>query len=336
MKRVQITREPMPYGSVLIVDDVETNIYVARGLLAPYGLKIDSAESGYAAIEKIKGGSVFDIIFMDHMMPKMDGIETTKIIRGMGYDRPIVALTANAVSGQVDIFLGNGFSDYISKPIDIRQLNSILNKFIRDKQPPEVIEAARKQSAEKKDQAVVNTGKPALDPHFDEAFLRDAGKSLAVLDAIMDKQGEYSEDDLRTYVIHIHGMKGALANIGKMDLSAIAMKLEQTGRDGSIEIITAETPAFLSSLRDYMKEITPEEKENGDTADDDMPKLREMLAAIKNACEEYNEDAAEAALSELRTQKWSQPVKELLSSISGHLLHSDFDEISAVIDKYLS
>ena len=98
MKRVQISREPMPYGNVLIVDDVETNIYVAKGLLAPYELKIESAASGLEAIGKIKKGREYGIIFMDHMMPQMDGVETTKIIRDLGYTQPIVALTANAVS----------------------------------------------------------------------------------------------------------------------------------------------------------------------------------------------------------------------------------------------
>ena len=135
----------MPYGNVLIVDDVETNIYVTKGLLSPYGLKIDSALSGFEAIDKIKSGSIYDIIFMDHMMPKMDGIEATKILRELGYICPIVALTANALVGQAEMFLANGFDDFISKPIDVRQLNAVLNKLIRDKQPPEVLEAARRQ-----------------------------------------------------------------------------------------------------------------------------------------------------------------------------------------------
>ena len=152
MQRVQITREPMPYGSIMIVDDVEINIYVATGLLAPYGLNIDTVDSGFAAIEKIKSGMTYDIIFMDHMMPQMDGIEATKIIRDMGYEHPIVALTADAVIGQAEIFLANGFDDFISKPIDVRQMNAVLNKLVRDKQPPEVIEAARRQAEAQKGQ----------------------------------------------------------------------------------------------------------------------------------------------------------------------------------------
>jgi CheY-like chemotaxis protein len=154
MRRVQITRTPMPYGKVLIVDDVETNIFVARGLMMPYMLDIDSADCGIDAIEKVKSGNVYDIIFMDHMMPNMDGIETTQNLREMGYIKPIVALTANAVAGQAEIFLGNGFDDFIAKPIDIRRLNVVLNKLVRDKHPPEVVEAAKKEAEAKAHKAV--------------------------------------------------------------------------------------------------------------------------------------------------------------------------------------
>jgi PAS domain S-box-containing protein len=143
-KKPQITREYMPYGKVLIVDDMEPNLYVARGLLAPYGLSMQTAVSGYEAIDKIKNDSAFDIIFMDHYMPGMDGIETTKAIRDLGYTRPIVALTANALAGQADMFLSNGFDGFISKPIDIRQLNAVLNKLIRDKYPAKTVEASRR------------------------------------------------------------------------------------------------------------------------------------------------------------------------------------------------
>jgi len=149
----QLKREYMPYGKVLVVDDMEPNLYVAKGLLAPYELSVDTALSGIEAIEKIKSGQVFDIIFMDHYMPKMDGIEATRIIRGLGYTKPIVALTANALVGQDKIFLANGFDGFLSKPIDTRQINSMLNRLIRDKYPAETVETARqlKRKMENKD-----------------------------------------------------------------------------------------------------------------------------------------------------------------------------------------
>jgi len=156
----QLSREYMPYGKVLVVDDMEPNLYVASGLLAPYGLSIDTSSNGPEAIEKIKSGMKFDLIFMDHYMPGMDGIETTKVIRSLGYTKPIIALTANALTGQAEVFLASGFDGFIPKPIDIRQLNSALNKFVRDRYPEETVEAARqlKSALDKK----ANPGLPDL------------------------------------------------------------------------------------------------------------------------------------------------------------------------------
>jgi signal transduction histidine kinase/DNA-binding response OmpR family regulator len=337
MKRVQIVREHMPYGSVLIVDDVETNIYVARGLMVPYGLKIDSADSGYAAIEKIRNGNVYDIVFMDHMMPKMDGIEATKIIRELGYKNPVVALTANAVSGQADIFFKNSFDDYISKPIDVRQLNSVLNKLIRDKQPQETLEATRRQAkaGAKNEQPAADAPQPAIDPHFAGIFVRDARKSITVLEAINEKQGSYNDEDIRNYVINVHGMKSALANIGKTELSAVAFKLEKSGRSGNTEVMASETPAFLSSLKKMIEELTPkEETDAGEASDEDQSYFREKLLAIRAACEEYDEKTADDIIAELRKKAWPHTARELLSAISEHLLHSDFDEVVNVVNTY--
>jgi len=133
MKSLEIVPERMPYGKVLIVDDVTSNLYVAKGILQPYELDIDTVNSGFDAIDRVKAGKIYDIIFMDHMMPKMDGIEAVKIIRELGYKEPIIALTANAMTGQAEEFMVNGFDGFISKPIDLRQMNSALNKFVRDK-----------------------------------------------------------------------------------------------------------------------------------------------------------------------------------------------------------
>ncbi|MCL2186216.1 MAG: ATP-binding protein [Treponema sp.] len=133
----EITKEMMPYGSVLVVDDVEINLYVACEILLSYKLEVEMADSGIAAIEKIINGKKYDVIFMDHMMPKMDGIETTKKLRELGYTGFIIALTANALVGNDKMFQNNGFDEFIPKPIDINQINTILNKFVRDMHPEE-------------------------------------------------------------------------------------------------------------------------------------------------------------------------------------------------------
>ncbi|MCL2210235.1 MAG: response regulator [Treponema sp.] len=255
MKRTQITREPMPYGKILVVDDVETNIYVAKGLLAPYELSFDSADSGYAAIEKIKNGKTYDVIFMDHMMPKLDGVETTKILRSMGYALPIVALTANAVTGQAGIFLENGFTDFISKPIDIRQMNRILNEQIRDRQTAETLEAARihaaKFSAQKADEP--HHDKLLIDPQSAETFLHNIEKSLT---ALIEKSGSY--EDLQNYMLHMQTVKNALENTRRKDLYASAYKLEQAAHDNITALVMSETPAFLQAVKAFTEALARE------------------------------------------------------------------------------
>jgi signal transduction histidine kinase/DNA-binding NarL/FixJ family response regulator len=171
----KIVRNLMPYGSILLVDDMEPNLYVATRLMKLYSLRIETVTSGKAAIEKIESGKVYDIVFMDHMMPDMDGIETTKRLRDMGYGHTIVALTANAVVGQADIFLRNGFDEFISKPIDIHQLDAILNKHIRDKRSPKLVFIVDD------DDDTLNTSAAALESEYQVMTMLSGKKLFSIL-----------------------------------------------------------------------------------------------------------------------------------------------------------
>ena len=256
-KKTQVVREYMPYGKVLIVDDVKSNLFVARGLLTPYGLQIDSIDNGVEAVEKIRNGNVYDIIFMDHMMPIMDGVEAVKQIRGMGYTRPIVALTANAIAGQAQMFLENGFDAFISKPIDSRKLNSILKDFIRDKQPPEVLEAARQEQLQKNARANKNpAGKKKKLSELEEIFLIDAGNAVNILEGLYARINELSEKDMELYRVTVHGSKSALNNIGETDLSETARKLELAAKENDTAVLSKETPAFISELKAVIDKLT--------------------------------------------------------------------------------
>jgi len=132
-EKAEISHTAMPYGRVLVVDDLKTNLFVAKGLLEKYELVIDTAMSGSEALAMVENGTEYDIIFMDHMMPEMDGIETTSFLRKTGYTGTIVALTANAIVGNEEMFLENGFDGFITKPIDIAKLDDTVNKYVRDR-----------------------------------------------------------------------------------------------------------------------------------------------------------------------------------------------------------
>ena len=335
-RNAQVTREFMPYGRVLAVDDMETNLYVVKGLLAPYGLSIDTALSGFETIEKIRDGNDYDIIFMDHMMPRMDGVEAVKIIRSIGYKHPIIALTANALAGHAEMFLNNGFDGFISKPIDIRQLNALLNKLIRDKQSPETLEAARQQK-----HILTSAGqKTNLDPQLAEFFVRDAEKAIVKLEAIFINKCRRA-DDVSMLVINAHAMKSALANIGEQELSEGAHRLEQAGRDRNTELILSEVPAFLDALREVIEKNKPktnvEDAELMNEDEEDVRSfLRERLLIIQAACARYDKRLAKETLADIKQRSWTQLTRERLNDIAEHLLHSEFEEVANISQEILS
>jgi signal transduction histidine kinase/CheY-like chemotaxis protein/PAS domain-containing protein len=322
LSRAQIIHEFMPYGSVLIVDDVESNLYVAKGMLMPYGMKIDTAASGFEAVEKVKSGNEYNLIFMDHMMPKMNGIEATKIIRDAGYNSAVVALTANAVSGSSELFLSNGFDGYITKPIDIRELNAVLNRFIRDKQPLDVIEAAREEVGSPKE----------VDDDLAAAVMLDIKNSLPMLENIPSS----GDIDLELFTTTAHGLKSALYNIGETELSRMALMLEKAGDDKEIAAIQTEMPAFITALQSLLEKLRQRELKSiapVNIPEDDMVLLREKLGEIIKACEAFDKKAAKTALDELKQKTWPYEINSALDEIAACLLRGEFKKIVSVAEK---
>jgi CheY-like chemotaxis protein/HPt (histidine-containing phosphotransfer) domain-containing protein len=329
--------EPMPYGSVLIVDDLESNIYVAKGLMSPYKLAIDVASSGKEVLEKVKSGSVYDIIFMDHLMPVMDGIEATKQLRAIRYTHPIIALTANAVAGQSDMFLVNGFDGFISKPIDMRQLDAVLLKFVRDKQPTAVIEAAwsSKMDSAKKN---IAAAKGIIDPQLAAMFLRDAEKVLKELEKVRENAGDLTDVQIGACVFNFHAIKGALANIGEPALSGHAALLEQAGQRKNGDTIRSEIQPFLEELRrviEWVSNANEAEEFADELTEEGREFLFQKLHAIQAACDTYDKAIIKDIMTELREKKWTRPIGEMLKNISIHLLHSEYAEITEIVNSHL-
>ncbi|MCL2052625.1 MAG: ATP-binding protein [Lachnospiraceae bacterium] len=322
---VKISRDPMPYGKVLVVDDVDTNLYVAEGLMSPYELKIETAQSGYQALEKIARGASYDIIFMDHMMPEMDGMETTKRLRESGYKGTIVALTANALVGNAELFKQNGFDEFISKPINIQRLNSILTRFVRDKYPEEAI----------KYQAVtesVSTTSAAPSDKMLAIFRKDAEKAIIVL------RNTLIEQNIPLFITTVHAMKAALANIGKQSESSKALALEEAGRRNEIEFMMLNAPGFIDDLENFTKELAfndGNETGNGQGVEinEDTAYLKEKLLIIKDACENYDDVAAYAALDEIELKAWNGGTKAKLDEIRDKIyFETDFEQAADIAD----
>ncbi|MCL2357724.1 MAG: ATP-binding protein [Defluviitaleaceae bacterium] len=324
-KRHTFNHEHMPYGKVLIVDDVESNLFVAKGLMMPYGLSVETASSGFETIHKIKEeGKVYDIIFMDHMMPDLDGIETAKRLREIGYEEPIVALTANTIIGQAELFMSNGFAGFISKPIDMMRLNGYLMSLIRDKQPPEVIEAAQAAAPAKVD----------LSGALVDSFLRDAERAIIAIDSLLETE-EWGDEEYKLYTINTHGLKSALANVGKTQLSGTAGSLEQAGRDKSAGFIREKTLAFIDELRFVVFELSPKESDALRAESDNTRLLHEGLRKVRALCADFKKKPVRIALDSLNTQAWTPETRAFLSELSGYLLHTEFEKISEEIEKFL-
>jgi signal transduction histidine kinase/CheY-like chemotaxis protein/HPt (histidine-containing phosphotransfer) domain-containing protein len=251
-----------PGVKVLIVDDIVTNLNVARRLLSLYGLDIDTCTSGEEAVERIKTRP-YDLVLMDQMMPGMDGVEAAAAIRGMGgEDRrfselPLIALTANAVSGVKEMFLKQGFNDYLAKPIEIARLDEVLAAWIpRERR----IEAGTEAAAVNEEGLVIpgvdvqrglaNVG-GALEGYREilGAFLEDADDKLRELKELP------GQGDLRVFTIRVHGVKSAAAAIGAEELSRKARALETAGKAGDLETIREGFPAFYRDLGETARAI---------------------------------------------------------------------------------
>jgi len=225
-KNFRFEPEPMPYGKVLVVDDMDANLYVAKGLLNFYSLNIETCTSGYEAIEKVRQGKIYDIIFLDQMMPSMDGTETLQHLRELGYTQPIVALTANALIGQAEEFIKNGFNGFVSKPIQTAHLNAILVKHIKDRQSAEVIETAK---LSKKETAKGNIHDFQSDSDLIEKLRIDFAKNHKSTCTNIREALYYG--DMKTAHRLAHSLKGLAGLIHESGLSQTAERVEQVLKD---------------------------------------------------------------------------------------------------------
>jgi len=344
-------REYMPYGKVLVVDDMESNLYVAEGLLAPYGIDLSTASSGSEAVELIKNGNVYDLILMDHMMPVMDGMEATILIREMGYNEPIVTLTANAMQGQSELFISKGFDDFLSKPVDIRQLDLILNKFIRDKQPQEVIEEARRQKKSNAISSIIEivdtkimdeskrdrktpASKAIVDSELARLFVIDCSKVVDSLEAVVNKLIDPTDEDLRKFESGMHSVKSALTHIGETDMSHIALKLEQAARNREIEIITATAASFVFELRSVIERLKTEDDDAyASLSDEDKSVLGDMWFDIYSACITKDADEVMENLEKMKKRTWPPAIAKAITDVAASIKKGDFQEAVDIAER---
>ena len=350
-------RYSFPGAKILVVDDISTNLKVTEGLLAPYRVIVDMCLSGREAIELVKQNE-YDIVFMDHMMPEMDGIEAAAHIREWEKDLQsepaqknrsvhrsvtIIALTANAVFGVREMFIEKGFNDFLAKPIDVSKLDEILNRWI---------------PMEKRERGSGNDSvKGALFPLVNglniqrgiqmtggtedgyrsvlSAYCKDARERILLLQNAPDK------DTLQAFTINVHALKSASAAVGAEEISAEAAKLEAAGNKGDMAFIRENLYMFVERISGLLNEVDRAFKTETDSAGTIQTLtgnsgLFSLLYGLKGALKSNKVDSIERLLGRITVMPLDKKTRTALNKISDEVLIAEFENAVKTIEELLT
>ena len=262
-----------PEAKILVVDDNAVNRKVLRNLLKETQIQVTEAAGGAECLHLVQE-SHYDLIFLDHMMPEMDGVETLHRIKALSTfpceDTPIVVLTANAVSGAKEAYLSEGFDDFLSKPIMPDKLETMIQTMLPEKLLQSVTKSTQKLSQQTADNEMHLEDLPVvegLDWNYAWLHLPDMELLAYTVKAFYDQidtaadcleraYGQISNiDQLESYRIQVHAMKSLAATIGILPLSGVARVLESAAKDGKIEVILSMTTIFLEEWRSYRQKL---------------------------------------------------------------------------------
>ncbi len=347
-KSETLIRPNLSYARVLVVDDIATNLEVVKGMMKPYSLKVDCVTSGAQAIDLIRAGEpCYSAVFMDHMMPNMDGLEATRIIRkeiGTMYANniPIIALTANAIVGNKEMFLNNGFQDFISKPIDTIKLDSVLRRWVRDKKleqdlPAKEVAAPPKKGSEEtllKGIAIKGLDMKGTLKRFsgDEGVIIEVLRSYATATGtILGNMKECLDGErLADYAIAVHGIKGSSYGICAREVASLAEALEKAARAGNLPAVRAGHETFEKTAEKLIKAIdgtlTRIKAADKPTAKAPNP---ELLRQLHEAVISFDMDRIDAIMADLEALRYeSEPGRELMAWLREQIDNMTFEAIS--------
>jgi CheY-like chemotaxis protein len=337
-----------PGAHILAVDDIETNLTVLKGLLAPLRMNITLCSSGAEAVELIQQQH-FDFVLMDHMMPGMDGLEAAALIRTLEGDYyqklPIIALTANAVSGMREMFLEKGFNDYLTKPIEIAKLDELMAKWIpKEKQIKAGAEINRETfsgesgitipGVDAKRGIKMTGGTEAGYRKVLVQFRKDAEERLHLLEIFLGASRQGVEQNLAAFTTQVHALKSASATIGAAGLSARAAELEAEGKAENMTAIREKLPEFVKQLAELVEGINAvlsannSAAGNGKKADTEaeftasLPLLRELETALKK----QKAVVIDRLLDELDQKNTDAKMREILDQMSDYVLLSEYEK----------
>ena len=325
-----------PDARVLVADDNEINLTIAGGLLASMGIEPDYAHGGKEAVDMAVAGD-YDIVFMDHMMPEVDGVEATITIRkelNSMVHPVIIALSANVMEEARKLFKSAGMNDFVGKPIDLKNLAEKVKKYL----PEEKIKERIAGDSTGRETTVCVASQISYQDIDTETALKALGNS-ALYDKILEEyyrsgddkyrgiESAYDNEDWSDYTIRVHALKSSSRQVGAMMLGDMAEELEKAGKASDLGTIRSKTGDTLREYRVFLDALK-EHYESSRAAEDAAPKppidtdtLSGLLDELKAACEDLDMDRMEAVSEGLKGYGYDEELRplidELLSAIDG-------------------
>lgn len=336
-----------PEAHILLVDDNELNLVVAKELLKPLRMQIDTAENGLQAVKMVRG-SQYDLVLMDHMMPVMDGIEAAKAIRALPEDKyqklPIIALTANAMVDARKEFLNAGMNGFVAKPIDFARICNQLKLWL----PKDLVrdvpkEEAKKLLADDLSDREIQPEDPQMGFSFEEG-VKHCGSKAALMKTIrifyrtIDSKANKIEQCLKEglisdYVIEIHALKSSALLIGAVPLSEAAKELEDYGKQGKTEVLEEKTPDVLTMYRDLKNILRPyAEKEEDAKKEFSDGEWITALQQIHQCIEQFDLDGVDQIMEQLEEYQVPECIRESMDQLRVYVADVSMEEIMELTD----
>ena len=336
-----------PEAHILLVDDNELNLVVAKELLKPLRMQIDTAENGLQAVKMVRG-SQYDLVLMDHMMPVMDGIEAAKAIRALPEDKyqklPIIALTANAMVDARKEFLNAGMNGFVAKPIDFARICNQLKLWL----PKDLVrdvpkEEAKKLLADDLSDREIQPEDPQMGFSFEEG-VKHCGSKAALMKTIrifyrtIDSKANKIEQCLKEglisdYVIEVHALKSSALLIGAVPLSEAAKELEDYGKQGKTEVLEEKTPDVLTMYRDLKNILRPyAEKEEDAKKEFSDGEWITALQQIHQCIEQFDLDGVDQIMEQLEEYQVPECIRESMDQLRVYVADVSMEEIMELTD----
>lgn len=333
-----------PEAKILVVDDNEMNRMVIRNLLKITQVNLVTLDSGTACLESVKKED-YDLIFLDHMMPDMDGIETMQHLRDYWQESqkkssPVIILTANAIAGAKEMYLDQGFDDYLSKPIDAVKLEEMLITYL----PEELIKEGECCSSNVKEQKEETWEEiPGLDMHEAMRHNPDRESFQQMLDIYYETIPSKADciemyekaEQIRDFTIQVHALKSSSRLIGATVISKLAADLEEAGNRQEVEKIHKDTIILLSlyrKYRDYLKDyitVVPKSAKAYVSPETIIEKLLE----IKKAMENFDLELADTIIEELKTAEMPECIEDSFEILKEYVLNFKVEETPLLVDE---